>query len=111
MVLALELCSLHLQLNDTVENVVSSALFADGAREDVTAWTVFTAADPAAVELTVSEDGRRVTATVLRPGQHVVIARSADLASYVRRLGEVADRIADEDPLLAPSRVIERLRL
>ncbi len=31
LVLALELCSLHLQLNDTAENVVSSALFSDGA--------------------------------------------------------------------------------
>lgn len=30
-VLALELCSLHMQLDDTAENVVSSALFADGA--------------------------------------------------------------------------------
>ncbi len=30
-VLALELCSLHMQIDDTAENVVSSALFADGA--------------------------------------------------------------------------------
>ncbi len=31
LVLALELCSLHLQFDDTLENIVSSALFADGA--------------------------------------------------------------------------------
>ncbi len=31
LVLALELCSLHLQLEDSAENVVSSALFSDGA--------------------------------------------------------------------------------
>ncbi|MBI5929918.1 MAG: type III polyketide synthase [Chloroflexi bacterium] len=31
LVLALELCSLHVQLEDTAENVVSSALFSDGA--------------------------------------------------------------------------------
>lgn len=31
LVLAIELCSLHLQLEDTAENVVSSALFSDGA--------------------------------------------------------------------------------
>jgi predicted naringenin-chalcone synthase len=31
MVLALELCSLHFQLEDTPENVISAALFADGA--------------------------------------------------------------------------------
>lgn len=47
---------------------------------------------------------------VRRDKQHVVIARRVDLASYARRLGDEADCIADEDPLLAPSRVIERLR-
>jgi predicted naringenin-chalcone synthase len=31
LVLAIELCSLHLQMNNTVENVVVSALFGDGA--------------------------------------------------------------------------------
>jgi len=31
LVLAIELCSLHFQLDDSTENVVSSALFADGA--------------------------------------------------------------------------------
>ncbi len=41
---------------------------------------------------------------------NVLIARSADLPNYARRLGEVADQIAEEDPLLAPARVIERLR-
>jgi hypothetical protein len=47
---------------------------------------------------------------VRRDRDSVLIARNADLASYARRLGEEADRIADEDPLLASSRVIERLR-
>ncbi len=31
LVLALEICSLHLQFEDTLENIVASALFADGA--------------------------------------------------------------------------------
>ncbi len=31
LVLALELCSVHMQFNDTTENVISSALFSDGA--------------------------------------------------------------------------------
>jgi predicted naringenin-chalcone synthase len=31
MVLAVELCSLHLQTDDSLENMVVSALFADGA--------------------------------------------------------------------------------
>jgi hypothetical protein len=47
---------------------------------------------------------------VRRDKDHVLIALHSDLASYALRLGEEADRVADEDPLLAPSRVIERLR-
>lgn len=47
---------------------------------------------------------------VRREGDSVLIATSAELAAYARRLGEVADQIADEDPLVAPARVMERLR-
>lgn len=47
---------------------------------------------------------------VRRDKDCVLIARNADLANYARRVGEVGDQIADEDPLLAPSRVVERLR-
>ncbi len=47
---------------------------------------------------------------VRREGDSVLIATSADLAAYARRLGEVADQIAAEDPLVAPARVMERLR-
>ncbi|MBB02269.1 MAG: hypothetical protein CMJ47_06460 [Planctomyces sp.] len=47
---------------------------------------------------------------VRRDEDNVVIARNADLANYVRRLGEEADKIAAEDPLLAPARVIVRLQ-
>ena len=47
------------------------AHFDDGLTEDVTGWTVFTAGDPAAVEI----DSKTALATVRRRGQHVVIAR------------------------------------
>lgn len=47
---------------------------------------------------------------VRRDRDSVLIARNADLAGYARRLGTEADQIAGEDPLLAPSRVVERLR-
>jgi len=47
---------------------------------------------------------------VRRDKDCVLIALSSDLANYAQRLGDEADRSADEDPLLAPSRVIERLR-
>lgn len=47
---------------------------------------------------------------VRRDKDSVLIATTTDVANYARRLGAEADNIADEDPLLAPSRVIERLR-
>lgn len=47
---------------------------------------------------------------VRRDKGNVLIAINADLAGYARLLGQEADRIADEDPLFAPARVIERLR-
>ena len=47
---------------------------------------------------------------VRRDKDSVLIALNTDLANYARRLGQEADCIAEEDPLLAPSRVIERLR-
>ena len=47
---------------------------------------------------------------VRRDNDTVLIACSAELANHARRLGEVADQISDEDPLLAPARVVERLR-
>lgn len=47
---------------------------------------------------------------VARDSNSVLIARNLDLANYARRLGEVADQIASEDPLLPPARILERLR-
>lgn len=52
----------------------ATARFDGHAPEDVTAWTVFTSSDSAALEL--DETGLHVT--VRRPGQHVVIARFLD---------------------------------
>lgn len=39
-----------------------------------------------------------------------VIAMHPDLKSYAIRLGQVADKLADEDPLPATSRALDRLR-
>lgn len=47
---------------------------------------------------------------VRRDKERVLIVRTAELANYARRLGEVADQIAEEDPLLASARVVEGLR-
>lgn len=50
--------------------LVAFATFGE-TRENVSAWTVFTPADPASLEL----DAAGTTVTVKRPGRHVVIAR------------------------------------
>ncbi|MEJ7637152.1 MAG: DUF1549 domain-containing protein [Singulisphaera sp.] len=52
----------------------ASARFDDGPPEEVTPWTVFTPADPGAVEI----DADAARATIRRRGPHVVIARFLD---------------------------------
>ena len=47
---------------------------------------------------------------VRRDDDRILISRSAALATYARALGQLADSLADEDPLVAPDRVIGRLR-
>ncbi len=47
---------------------------------------------------------------IRRDGDRVLVAASAELAAYALRLGDLADRMADEDPLVTPNRVGERLR-
>jgi hypothetical protein len=47
------------------------AKFSDGTQVDVTEWTVFTAEDPSAVEI----DPSTASATLLRRGRHIVVAR------------------------------------
>lgn len=45
-----------------------------------------------------------------RDGDTIVIARSAELADLSERLGREADKLAGEEPLVPPARVMERLR-
>lgn len=45
-----------------------------------------------------------------RSGGHIFIGLHPDLKGYAQRLGQLADKLADEDPLPATSRVIETLR-
>ena len=47
---------------------------------------------------------------VRRDDDRVLIALNAELAGYAHDLGAVADQLADEDPLVSPQRVMERLR-
>ncbi len=71
----------------------STAHFTDGTTVDATAWTVFTAEDPAAVK--IDEDGQRATARVLRRGQHTVIARFLDRVVPLRLIVPLADAPVD----------------
>jgi hypothetical protein len=65
---------------DAEVDLSATARFDDGAAEDVTAWTVFTSADPSAVEI----DAAASRAIVRRRGQHLVIARYLDRIVPIR---------------------------
>ncbi len=47
---------------------------------------------------------------VRRDGDRIVIALTQDLAGYAFRLGDLADKLASEDPLVPPQRVLQQLR-
>ena len=47
---------------------------------------------------------------VRREADRVLVALNPDLASYAGGLGTLADQLADEDPLVPPARVVQRLR-
>lgn len=67
------------------------AQFDNGTTEDVSAWTVFVSSDPAAVSI----DGSTHTATVLRRGQHVIIARYLDRVVPIRISLPLSDEPVD----------------
>ena len=71
-----------------------TARFDDGLEEDVTAWTVLTPTDPAAVQI-----DEQCRAQVTRRGQHVVIARFLDRVVPIQfnvPLGDSAVDLANE---------------
>ena len=80
-----------LESEGTAVPLRATARFDGGPAEDVTAWTVFSATDPAAVEL----DPETATATVRRPGRHVVVARYLDRVVPVRFTLPLSDAAAD----------------
>src|SRR2546429_9626766 len=47
---------------------------------------------------------------VRRDGACVLVATSQELADYAFRLGQCADRLAAEDPLAPPARVLQTLQ-
>jgi hypothetical protein len=67
------------------------ARFDDGTSHDVTAWTVFTPADPAAVAI----DPQTAVAKIARRGQHVVLARYLDRVVPLELIVPLADEPVD----------------
>jgi serine/threonine protein kinase len=62
----------------------------------------------AAIETETSMENPRYSER--RSGQSVLIVEDSDLADYAERLAKEADRLADNDPLLSPTRILEALR-
>ena len=93
----------------TATELAEAVLLARGSSQDEPRRTQLgVAVVRAAVEVERSMSEPRLI--VRRDGDCILIAQNAALAVYARRLGEVADQLADEDPLVAPARVVERLR-
>ena len=65
------------------------ARFDNGPEADVTAWTVFTSADNSGVTLSQKPV---MAATVLRRGQHIVIARFLDRVEPIRLTRPLGDK-------------------
>ncbi len=93
----------------TVPEMAEAVLLARGSSQEVPRGTQLAfAVVRAAVEVERSMSEPRLV--VRRDSDCILITQDAALAVYARRLGEAADQLADEDPLVAPARVVERLR-
>ena len=93
----------------TVDELAEALLSSRGSSEDEPLRTQRARAVARAtveVERTMAEP----RFLVRRDGRRVLIALDSELASYAGKLGDEADKLAGEDPLAAPSRVLERLR-
>jgi serine/threonine protein kinase len=93
----------------TVAELAEAILVARGSIQDEPRRTALATAVARAcceVERTMAEP----RFLVRRDHGRVLVALSQDLASYAGRLGDEADSLADEDPLVPPTRVLQRLR-
>ena len=93
----------------TVGELAEAILVARGSVQDEPRRTKLSTAVARAcaeVERTMAEP----RFLVRRDHGRVLVALTQDLASYAGRLGDEADTLADEDPLVPPTRVLQRLR-
>jgi serine/threonine protein kinase len=98
----------------TVGELAEALLIARGSIEDeprrsAAAIAVARAACEAE-RLESSPDAQEPRFQVRRHRGRVLIATSVEWSGYAGELGEWADRLAQEDPLAAPARVLQRLR-
>jgi serine/threonine protein kinase len=93
----------------TTLDLAEAILDARGSVEDEPRRTLLAlAVVRAAVEVERSMGEPRFQ--VRREGDRILVALSHELAGYAFRLGELADRLAGEDPLLPPLRALQKLR-
>ena len=93
----------------TIAELADAILVARGSAQDEPRRTKLSTAVARAcveVERTMAEP----RFLVRRDRGRVLVALSQNLATYAGRLGNEADGLADEDPLVPPARVIQRLR-
>ena len=76
---------------ETSVQLSAMARFSDGTERDVTPWTVFTAEDPASVSI----DPQSGSATVVRRGRHIVVARYLDQVVPVEIVVALSDHEVD----------------
>jgi hypothetical protein len=92
----------------SIGELSAAVLMARGSVQDDPQRTrLATAATRAAVEVERTIGEPRFI--MRRDNDRVLIAANPDLAAYASRLGQRADRLADEDPLASPARVLETL--
>lgn len=93
----------------TAEELAEAILLARGSIQNEplrTKHAIATLRVAIEVESTVSQP----RFVIRRDQTRLLIARNQELAEYASQLGDVADQIADEDPLVPPVRTIQRLR-
>ena len=93
----------------TIGELAESILVARGSVEDEPRRTMLATAVARAsfaVERTMAEP----RFLVRRDDGRVLVALSQELTAYAGKLGDEADKLASEDPLVPPTRVLQRLR-
>jgi serine/threonine protein kinase len=93
----------------TLEELAEAILLARGSAQDEPLRTKLAVA-ALRVAIEVESTTTQPRFLIQRNQDQILIAVSQELANYARRLGDLADQLAEEDPLVPPLRAIQRLR-